>query len=225
MFGISKLESERAGELLSKAAEKIAPELATDDVEVLSRCLFAAWQGLHVCVIFERDAESGPEARKHLRNLAQRARELINEFDALGLLARRMVSKLSESQAAPLEGMDWRMGNDLAYEEYRDGWVARLESLEELAKAADGWFGQATGRGGRKSLMARLQGSPEDNLAYLCTRLAQSYGCDSQATVQRMVQMVMEVEYGKKAMKQIGGKPAKDKGRKAVRKMAQTKGE
>ncbi|WLT31130.1 hypothetical protein [Geothrix sp. PMB-07] len=101
-------------------------------------------------------------------------------------------------------------------------WIVRLEALAELAAANADHLGNATGKGGRESFGSRLHGSPEDQLAQACNEFANTHGCESQTVVLKMVQAVMVAEHGKEMMKMMDGRPSKDKGRKAVRKVAQT---
>ena len=112
-----------------------------------------------------------------------------------------------------LHDYEWSLGGP---------WIVRLRALAELAATNAKHLEQVTGKGGRKSLGSRLDGSPEDWLAQACKEFAGAHGCKSQAVVLKMVQAVMEAERGKEAMKKMNGRRSKDKGRKAVRKLAQT---
>lgn len=113
-----------------------------------------------------------------------------------------------------LHDYEWSLGGP---------WIIRLRALSELAITNAEQLSQITSKGGRKSLGSRIHGSPEDWLAKSCKIFAEANGCKSQAVVLKMVQAVMEAEHGKETMKKMDGKPSRHKGRKAVRKVAQTK--
>lgn len=102
-------------------------------------------------------------------------------------------------------------------------WIVRLRALAELASKKADHIEKITGKGGRKSFGSRLHGSPEDWLAAACKEFAEAHGCQSQAVALKMVQAILEAEHGKESMTRLNGKPAIHKGRKAVRKVAQTK--
>jgi hypothetical protein len=116
--------------------------------------------------------------------------------------------------------------NDRFQKEWRRGgrWVMRLEALAELAQMKADHMKEQASRIGRKSGATLLYGPPGDWLAEACREYAETHGCQKQAVAQKMYIAIMDAECGKDSVRRRkDGKPSKDKGRKAVKKMAQTK--
>ena len=188
--------------------------------------------------------EKAAQAKKDLLNLAKKASELEAAMFALGqgaweVMQRRTVRQDLIPEADPFGLPDRypRGPQPTAYRtekeaveffgyddnDFRGGrWVIRLHALAELARVKADRIEKQAGKGGRKSFGARLHGSPEEWLARTCQEFAEVQGCQSQSVVLRMVRAILEAEHGKGAMTRLDGMPAEYKGRKAVRKLAQT---
>ena len=98
-----------------------------------------------------------------------------------------------------------------------DTWVSNLKFLCAHAAYKTMWIEDMAGKGGRFTLADRVYGSPEDWLAEACLKFTEENHNYSKSIVLKIVQGIQESYRGEK------GKPAA--GRKAVRKLAQTKPE
>lgn len=214
----------RVGAILRKFASEIAPKAGTVDVDGITNDLWVAWHLFAFREKAERRAEPGSEARKRLLDLAKSAHELISSFEALGPTARAMIVAVAQrfDLGDTVDGMDLGMFPDPSRPESSCGWIDRLEALEDTAQKTADHIHQKSGNGGRTSFRARVLGTPEDGLAEECWKIAGVHGCQSEATVLKMVQAIMEVERGKDAMTRMGGEHAAYTGRNAVRKLTQT---
>jgi hypothetical protein len=229
-------KEKHAKAVLTRAAESLVEPLGGDAAAVVDALEKIQWGYLNR-VIETEDIENAAQAKKDLLNLAKKASELEAAMFALGrgaweVMCRRTVRRDLIADADPGELPDpdphplARMSQDPETGEWEvdnGRWVTRLHALAELARVKADRIEEQAGRGGRTSFGARLHGSPEEWLARACKEFAEAHGCESQAVALKMVQAVMEAEHGREAMKKMDGKPSKDKGRKAVRKVAQTK--
>lgn len=103
-------------------------------------------------------------------------------------------------------------------------WTFELDSLAKLVNASIDELNNLSTSKGRKSFRTNIVGSPEEKLAEWCWKYAEKHGCHNKAAVQRMVQVIMEAQHGKKRMeRQKDTKRSPDKGNKAVRKTARIK--
>lgn len=209
---------------LKKAAKEIALEFGTDDVEGILDFMAGTCFYFSQCKEMQGKEELGSEARESLENLALVAKKLISAFEELGPVAKRTLFVGANGTESELGVLDQRLLPDPFTTNGGCGWVDQLTSLSRHAQFSAWIVQRVSGRGGRKSFMAHSGGpTPEGELVEQCWRLADAYGCKSQAVVHRMMRAILEVENGKESMKRQDGRPSLDKGRKAVRKVAQTK--
>jgi hypothetical protein len=215
--------------VLKKCAAALAGTLGMG-ADALNDALEKIQWGYLNRVIETEGIENAAQAKKDLLNLAKKASELEAAMFALGrgageVMCRRTVRRDLIADADP-DGLPdpdphplARMLQDPETGEWgadNGRWVTRLHALAELARAKADRIEEQAGRGGRTSFGARLHGSPGEWLARACKEFAEAHGCESQAVVLKMVRAILEAENGKGAM-------TRHKGRRAVRKVAQTK--
>lgn len=224
---MERLEQFRVS-VYGKAAALIAPNL--DGVNAAD--VVKAMENLEFSFSMERiDSESvepAPKARKGLLNLAKKADDLAEAIKGLGcgavaVMQRHTVRTDLYRDARP----DLLPENNPRYSPQSDeeaevwmaggGWVIRLRALAELARVKAARIACQGAKGGRISFAARLgQDAPEEWLARACNGYLRANGCDSQAVSLKMVRAILEADNGKKLT-------SPHTGRKAVRKVAQTK--
>ncbi len=195
--------------VLARAAKEIAPKLHGVDAVVLEKAMSELR-----CEYTRRNYLAGVggavDAKRQLLNVEKNANALLASLRLVGP-AVWVLGEPEEDEALSFTG-------DLPFR-------LRLEDLAKQAALRITRIEKVTrGKGGRKSLGARLLGSPDDWLAESCVGYAEVQGCHSQAVALRMVQAIKSAEYGDKAMsRRKDTKPSKDKGRKSIQKVAQIK--
>lgn len=215
------VEKQRQKKVIELVAKELQSSFVGAEAQTIAEALEEILSKYGYKALLARSLGTASYSRKELLNLADKADALL---DAAESLTEGTVEILSRDEV-------WKIGEpgEQEKEEFEPDdplgpqWLVGLEKLVKIAREKVRILEEKTLRGGRKSLWTRLHGSPDDYLAFACRELAQSHGCKSQAVVIKMVQAVMEAEYGKAAMKKMDGKPSKDIGRKAVRKLVQTK--
>lgn len=243
-FAAYRAKEKQAKAVLARAAESLVKPLGMDAAAVLDALEKIQWGYLDRIIEIE-GIEKAAQAKKDLLSLAKKASELEAAMFALGqgaweVMCRQTVRQDLIPEADPF-GLPDRYPRGLqpgAYstekeaveflghddDDFRGGrWVIRLHALAELARVKADRIERQAGKGGRKSFGARLHGSPEEWLARACREFTEAHGCGSQSVVLKMVRAILEAQNGKEAMTRLDGKPAKYKGRKAVRKVAQTR--
>jgi hypothetical protein len=218
---------DRVQPLLQRAGNRLATELGIGDIEGLSRKLYDAWWIYSSECDGEQSTEPGSEAKEALRELAVSANTLSKSFINLGELSRRAIlATLRDNRNdSSFRLLDFTMlpGGTQRKFGMECGWVHHLNALEKLANLTIKDMNQVSLNSGRKSFRTTLRGAPQDHLAKWCWRIAEAYGCRSESAVLKMVQAILEIEHGKKWMeRKKDTKRSPDKGRKAVRKLAQT---
>jgi hypothetical protein len=218
-------------EMFSKAAESLAPKLKIEQGKIW-QAFNKIYEDYQWNTLITENVEQAKQAKIKLRNLASKADELAEAMLALGQGAIEVICRPTTCQklievAEPSNLPDPRpWGNRYGawFGPPDNGpWITRLRALSELARAKANRIEEKTKKGGRISFGARIHGSPEDLLARDCKNFAVAHGCQIQAVVLQMVQVIMEAEHGKKWMeRKKDTKRSPDKGRKAVRKLAQT---
>lgn len=231
----SRNEVERIQALLMKASTGIAQDLDIQDAERLGLDLFEAWMLYVHHLASETQAAPTPETKANLLRIARAADALSLELQSLGPMGRGMLHAIGANladqnpEAAMCVDVEGLPKPEVQYPfieraeaSYR--WIERLNWLASLADQTSAFISQRSAKGGRKSFWAKVHGSSRDELARECMKVAASHGCGTQSATLKMVQAVLEAEHGKSAMRKMDGKPS-DRGRKAVRKLAQTKPE
>ncbi|HJW73269.1 MAG TPA: hypothetical protein VJ486_10610 [Geothrix sp.] len=221
-------------ESFSKAADSLAPELKTDRGSVW-QALNTYYENYQWQILITEGVENAKQAKLKLRRLATASDELASSMLSLGqgaieVLCRQTLRPDLFDAAEPAGLPDprpWgnRHGSVFLGPQVEAPWITRLKALSDLARAKADRIEALTKKGGRgKTLGTRIHGSPEEQLAKDCGSFAEDHGCRTQAVILRMTQVIMEAARGKKWMeRKKDTKPSPDKGRKAVRKMAQTK--
>ncbi len=214
---------------LARAAKTFVGKIPGADAESLITFMRETGRRYMIFSLMAKLHGDTKRAKKDLTTLAEASDALLNAAQSIGegaqeLMARAMTPYKEHRQfqdnirmALGGEGID-----PLGQDPIGDQWMEGLWGLRDEANAALSLLAELTSRGGRKSLGDRLEGSPEERLAWACKEFAEANGCASQAVALKMVRAIMEAEKGKDAMTRLNGKPAASKGRKAVRKVAQT---
>ena len=208
---------------LSRASDGFA-----QDMNIPPRIIFQKMN--HILEAYQWDlmvterVEPAKQAKRDLRNLAIKADALADAMMNLGEGAMEVICRptlrmdLIEA-AEPSNLPDPRpWGNPhgkLFGPPDKGPWIARLRALSELARVKADRIEERTKKGGRVSFGDRLHGSPDDLLARACKAFTDANDCHSQALVIKMVQTIQ------RAAGRGGITP--HSGRKAVRKMVQTK--
>ena len=210
--------------MFTRCAEALVGQFPGCDVAGLINFLFDTnWQYSLRCVLIKCYGNT-EVVKKDLKGLVDGAEGLVRATETLGDGAKEI---LARTETPFKSWRKWRMqitGEELnSRDPHGKDWIQGLYALAQEAKAAVLLLEKMTSRGGRRPLGARLEGSSEDWLARTCEEFAEGNGCQSQQVVLKMVQAIQEAEHGKQSMRRKDGKPSKDRGRKAVRKVAQTK--
>lgn len=175
-------------------------------------------------LLITESVETAKKAKKDLRNLATRAEALADAMMSLGEGAMEVLCRptlrMDLIEAAELSNLpDSRpWGNhhgELFGPPDKGPWIARLRGLSELARAKADRIEEKTRKGGRLSFGARIHGSPDERLARACKAFTEANGCHSQALAIKIVRTI-QCAAGR-------GGLTPHSGRKAVRKVAQTK--
>lgn len=222
-------EAQHVRFLLSKAAGGIAKKLKTSPAEVL-QALERMAEDYEGHMVWVERFENAAEAKKNLQKVAKMADKLVEKIDALGEGAVAEMNRLVDCQDedADPSGLPKYHSRESMFDivdarRPRGRWVARLSALSNLAKRSACVIGEMAAKGGSKNLGEHLYKLPQDELARSCREFAMAHGCYTQPVIQKMVQAVMEYIEGHHAMLNLYGEYMRSKGRKAVRKVAQTK--
>lgn len=235
-------EQKRRDTVFDKVANEIAPKLVIDVGEV-KKTLVHIWCDYDRQIIETEGIEKGPKAKNDLWLLAAKAEELASVIRRLDQGAVEVMNELTMPQeliqaAEPFnlpdldpyntefihDDSDPRYQADLEKWKLGGLWVIRLESMAKLARLQANRIATQIREGGRKSFADRLHGKPDDWLAQACMEFAEAHGCKTLAVARRLMNAIKEVEYDERTMeRRKDAKRSEDIGRKAVRKVAQTK--
>lgn len=226
---------QRAILLFKTLAVEIAPSFSGIDPDSLPEVFEDFWSAYDYWVVLST-TESASDARADLLLMAAKADELAAVMKALGKGAvdamqapsiKPEMARLARTDELPdpLQWGDHSLATDESIQskeamdhlwERGGPWVCRLEALAKLGRSRAAWIEEQFGKGGRRPFGDQIHGSPEGQLAHLCTCFAIEHGCRLQPVVVKIVQAIMDAHHGTKPGPQVG--------RKAVRRAFQTYG-
>lgn len=222
-------DPERVWTDLQRTTPRLAEAIGCNDVDGLRNGMLLAWGNYAILQELEDAAESAPEAIKKLKRIATEAFNLAQAIQNLGdgfqaWLYLSASAGANDARAADFEGLPlpkWLRGDSIGGST-KAQWARRLKALENSAEKGIEGIKACVEGGGRKTLNARQSGDPLFALGVYCMDLAKRFGSGTVTQANKIEQAILNAHFGEAGLRGKNGKPLKEKGLKAIRKIAQT---
>jgi len=222
-------DPERVWTDLQRTTPRLAEAIGCNDVDGLRNGMLLAWVNYAILQELEDAAESAPEAIKKLKRIATEAYNLSLAIQDLGngfqaWLYLNANAGENDARAAEVEGLPlpkW-LREDSIGGSTKAIWVKHLNDLENSAEKGIKGIKACVQGGGRKTLNARQTGDPIAALGSDCMSLAKKFGSGTVTQATKIEQAILNAHFAKTGLRGKNGKPFKEKGLKAIRKIAKT---